>query len=223
VLWSSDTGEVLATSDDDPEFGVDGAAGVQFTSLDDVFGEGVYYLTVTVSPKAVGNALGGTIATSCDVEMMPDPMRAPSNAATLFAGGAATIAPGSATEDAQFAGVSGTVERIWVYLDVALTQPDFTTFTLIPPGGDMADGVELISPNWSADWLPADGAWAGGLGGGAPFVPVADVWANPSNPGMGTASFAGMPATGTWTLSVTMNAVGNGGLWHDARLYIGTQ
>ncbi|MCO4773783.1 MAG: hypothetical protein KDA24_27375 [Deltaproteobacteria bacterium] len=218
ALWSL-TGGLLATSDDDPEFGNDGGAGLQVTSLEDVF-EGAYYVTATVSPEAIGNALGGTIATDCSVETMPGPMRTASNDAVLFGGGGTEILPGSATEAADFAGVSGTVTRVWVYLDVELGQPDFTTFTLTSPAGTP---VEILSPNWSADWLPEDGVWSGALGGDTPFVPVAEVWANPSNPGPGTAAFAGESATGTWSVGVNMAAALNGGSWRDARIFIGVE
>jgi|GEM_PF-2694442 len=217
VLWSS-VGELITTSDDDPEFGSDGGAGLQVSSLEDVF-EGAYYITATISPAALGNALGGTIATTCDVESMPDPMRPASNDAELFGSGATTILPGSATTVAEFAGVSGTVVRAWVYLDVALTQPDFTSVFLTSPTGTE---VELISPNWSADWLAETGEFVGALGGPSPFVPVAEVWANPSAPGPGTEAFGGEGGTGTWTLHFVMAAVGDGGLWRDARLFIET-
>ncbi len=218
ALWSL-TGDLIGTSDDDPVFGVDGAAGLQVSSLEDVF-EGVYYVTATISPEATGAQLGGTIVTDCFTEVMPLPMRSASNQASLFGTGGAEILPGTATESAEFAGVSGTVTRAWVYLDAALGQPDFTTFILTSPAGTT---VELVSPNWSADWLAEDGVWVGALGGPEPFIPVAEIWANPSNPGMGTAAFAGEAATGTWTLSVEMNVAFGGGTWRDARLFIGTE
>lgn len=216
ALWSL-TGELLAVSDDDPEYGFDGGAGLQINSLEDVF-EGAYYVTATISPDAVGASLGGTIATSCDVEGMPDPMLLASNDAELFGTSDGTIIyPGSSTAEAEFAGVSGTVQRVWVYLDLLMTQPDYTTVWLRSPAGTV---VEIISPNWSADWLPEDGEWAGTLGGAAPFVPVASVWSNPTVEDPGTEVFDGESATGTWTVGLTVNIADGSGVWRDARLFI---
>jgi len=216
ALWSL-TGELLATSDDDPEYGLDGGAGLQVSSLEDVF-EGAYYVTATISPKAVGAALGGTIATSCAVEMMPDPMYSANNEEELFGAEGATIYPGSSTPAAEFSVPDLTVGRVWVYLDLTMTQADYTTVTLWSPE---LTKVELISPNWSTDWLSADGEWAGGLGGEAPFVPVASVWSNPTVDDPGTAAFAGESSAGTWRIQLTVNNAGEGGVWRDAMLFVG--
>ena len=113
-------------------------------------------------------------------------------------------------------GRSGTVTRAWVVLDATITSPDFVTFTLRSPAGTE---VELVGPNWSADWLADDGVFSGALGGPAPFVPTSDEWVNPTT-GVGTVAFAGESPNGTWTVSVTMNAVGLGGTWHDATLFL---
>lgn len=218
ALWSL-TGSLLATSDDAPDIGNDGGAALQVSSLEDVF-EGAYYVTATVSPKATGDALGGTIATDCATETMPAPMLVANNDNTLFGGGGTDFLPGDATPAARFSGPTGTVARAWVYLDAELLLPDVTTFTLVSPDGTP---VELVSPNWSADWLDADGTLVGAFGGDAPFVPVAEVYTNPTNPGPGTAGLAGEDASGTWEVKVEVNSALPSGTWRDARLWVELQ
>lgn len=216
-LWSL-AGELVASSDDDAEYGLDGSAGLQITSLEDVF-DGAWYLTAAVSPKATGDAQGGTITTDCAEEQMAEPILTASNAPGLFDAGT-TILPGEATPAALFQGPTGTVTRVWAYVDADLLAPDFTTLTLLSPAGTE---VELLSPQWCADWLPEDGHWNNAWGGDAPFVPEAEIWVNPSNPGPGLDAFAGEGGSGTWELQWELNQGGSGGLWRDARLFIEVQ
>ena len=214
-LWSL-TGELLATSDDDPSLGGDDA-GVQVTSLEDVF-DGAFYVTASISPKASVGTSGGSMVTDCAEEVMPDPQLDADNATTLFGTEGATIFAGDATEVATFtSALGGTVARAWVYLDVEITQPDNVTFTLTSPSGTE---VELLNPQWGLEYL-RDGAWAGAVGGPAPFILTADEFTNPTTSD-GTLEFAGESASGAWTVSAHMNAVGTGGTWHDALLFIDT-
>lgn len=216
ATWSL-TGELLSTSDDDPTQS-DGDAGVQVTSLEDVF-DGAFYVTASISPDATAEASGGSMVTDCAVEMMADPMLEASNAATLFDADGTTIIAGDATEAATFsAAIAGTVARAWVYLDVDIEMLEVVTFTLTSPAGTP---VELLNPQWATEWA-ADGAWIGVVGGPEPFIPTADAFTNPST-STGTEEFEGEAAEGTWTVSVHMNAAGSGGTWNDALLWIETE
>ncbi len=213
ALWSI-TGELLSTSEDDPSLSA-GAAGVQITSLEDVF-DGAFYLTATISPSSSEAEEEGHMVTDCTVETMPDPQHTATNDATLFGAEGTGIFPGSITDVATFSSSqAGDVDRAWVYLDLELTQPEFITFRLTSPAGTE---VELINPQWSEEWM-ADGIWTGVVGGPSPFIPTADEFTNPSTSD-GTLDFSGETAAGTWTISAEMNAVGTGGTWWDAQLWI---
>ena len=215
ALWSL-TGALLTTSDDDPTL-ASGDAALQVTSLEDVF-DGAYYVTASISPMATTAGSGGSMVTDCVEEAMPDPMLEATNAAALFDADGSTIYAGDATEVATFPGPTGTVTRAWVYLDAEVTQPDNVTFKLTSPAGTE---VELLSPQWSTEWL-VDGVWVGVVGGPEPFVPTADAFTNPTT-STGTAECAGESAAGTWTVSAHMNAVGTGGTWRDALLWVGVE
>jgi hypothetical protein len=213
-LWSL-TGDLLTSSDDDPSLTLD-AAGVQITSLEDVF-DGAFYVTASISPESTASEAGGSMVTECTVETMPDPQHTATNDATLFGAEGTGIFPGSITDVATFSSSqAGDVYRAWVYLDVALTQPDVITVRLTSPAGTE---VELINPQWSLEWMQSGGLWSGVVGGPAPFIPTADEFTNPSTSD-GTRDFHGESAAGTWTVSVEMSAVGTGGTWYDAQLWI---
>ena len=213
ALWSL-TGQLMTSSDDDPSLAAS-AAGVQITSLEDVF-DGAFYVTASISPESSASEAGGSMITDCTVETMPDPQHTATNDATLFGAEGTSIFPGSITDAATFSSSQGgNVDRAWVYLDLELTQPEVITIRLTSPAGTE---VELVNPQWSEEWM-ADGIWTGVVGGPSPFIPTADEFTNPST-SEGTRDFFGETAAGTWTISAEMNAVGTGGTWWDAQLWI---
>ncbi len=214
AVWSL-TGGLIATSDDDPSLSA-GEAGVQITSLEDVFDD-AFYVTAAISPNSTAAEAGGSMVTGCAVETLPDPMMTASNQATLFDADGTNISPGGSTEAAVFnSALSGDVARAWVYLDVQVAQPEVLSFWLTSPAGT---AVELVSPQWSSEWLQDGGGWIGVVGGPSPFIPTADEFTNPSTSD-GTLEFAGEAAAGTWTVSAQLSAVGSGGTWFDALLWI---
>ena len=216
AVWSL-TGGLVATSDDDPSLDA-GEAGVQVTSLEDVF-DGAFYVTAAISPDSTASEAGGSMVTECSVEAMPDPVLTATNSPSLFDSDGTSITPGDSTTAATFSsGLAGVVERVWVYLDVELEQVEFVTLRLTSPAGTE---VDLISPQWSTEWLQEGGTWIGVVGGPAPFIPSADEFTNPTTSD-GTLEFAGETAAGTWTVSAHLNAVGSGGTWRDALIWIAT-